>query len=93
MRNTTTTELKLADRPVLDSTDFDYPEHAPRWVPAGSARICGVCGALDLPALGAPDGTRRQGMSPLAPDGAPGRAGELTLAAVALPGVSNPEPV
>jgi hypothetical protein len=44
-------ELKLADRPVLDSTDFDYPEHQPQWMPAGSARICGVCGALDLPAL------------------------------------------
>ena len=49
MRNTT--ELKPADRPDIDGTDFDYPEHAPRWIPAGSARICMVCGAVDLPAL------------------------------------------
>lgn len=42
---------ELADLPVLDGTDFDYPEHAPRWIPAGSARICSVCGALDLPVL------------------------------------------
>ena len=41
---------ELADLPVLDGTDFDYPEHTPQWIPAGSARICWVCGALDLPA-------------------------------------------
>ena len=41
---------ELADLPVLDGTDFDYPEHAPQWIPAGSARICGVCGRLDMPA-------------------------------------------
>ena len=51
MRNTTGTGLKLADRPDIDSTDFDYPEHEPQWIPAGSARICTVCGALDLQAL------------------------------------------
>ena len=41
---------ELADLPVLDGTDFDYPEHTPQWIPAGSARICGVCGGLDMPA-------------------------------------------
>jgi hypothetical protein len=35
----------------MTDADFDYPEHAPQWIPAGSARICGVCGALDLQAL------------------------------------------
>ena len=45
---------ELADLPVLDGTDFDYPEHAPQWIPAGSARICSVCGALDLPDPDAP---------------------------------------
>jgi len=42
---------KLADHPVVTGADFDYPEHDPQWILAGSARVCGVCGMVDLPEL------------------------------------------
>jgi hypothetical protein len=41
--------LKTEQRPAVTAADFDYPEHDPQWIPAGSARICAVCGRLDLP--------------------------------------------
>ena len=38
----------LEDMREAAEADFGYPEHEPQWIPAGSARVCRVCGMLDF---------------------------------------------